>query len=83
MYLFDANFPYSFNIVVCVLVHTAFSSRCGEGNIYFNYLRTLQNKVEEANINYPKIIDIFGKYLLRNETQESYYLLGNMVSPKS
>ena len=79
MNLFDANFPYSFNIVICMLVHTAFSSRSGEGNMYITYLRTLQNKEEEANINNPKIIDIFGQYLLRNQTQESYYLLEKMV----
>ena len=60
MNLFDANFPYSFNVVICRLIHFAFASQKGETNIYLGYLKSLQCKEEEANISNPKIIDIFG-----------------------
>ena len=79
MNLLDANFPFSFNFVICMLVHAAFSSRSGEANMYFTYLKLLQNKEEEANINNSKIIEIFCQYLSKNKTQESYYLLEKMI----
>ena len=59
MNLFISNFPYSFNVAICMLMHAAFSSRSGETNMYLIYLKPLQKKEEEANIDNPKIIEIF------------------------
>ena len=80
MNLFNAKFPYSFNFVICMLVHTAFSSQRGEFGTYLNYIRSIQTKEEETNTNIPKIIDIFCKYLSENKTQESHYLLEKMIN---
>ena len=79
MNLFDTNQPYSFNVVICRLITVAFASQRKNANIYLDYLKSVQSKEEEANINTPKIIEIFVQYLLRNETQESYYLLEKMI----
>ena len=80
MYFFDANFPYSFNFVICMLVLSAFSSQRGEFDTYLSYLKSIQTKEEEANTNFPKIIDIFCLFLSVNETQESRYLLENLIN---
>ena len=68
MSLFDANFSFTSNVIIYNLVYNTFASRMGEANIYLAYLKSLQNKEEESNINNPKIIDIFGQYLSKNET---------------
>ena len=44
MNLFDANFPYSFNLVICILVHNAFSSQRGECDTYLSYMKSIQIK---------------------------------------
>ena len=65
----------------CLILSFACSftvSRRGEANVYLSYLKSLQNKEEEANIANPKINDLFDQYLFRNKTQESYYLLEKM-----
>ena len=80
MSLFDANLPYTSNFVICMLIHSAFSSLKGEANTYLIYLKSLQTKEEESNIDGIKIIDIFVHYLSKTPTQESYYLLENMIS---
>ena len=58
MNFFDVNFSYSFNFVICNLIHSAFISQKYDANTYINYMKTLQNK-EETNISQIKIIDIF------------------------
>ena len=68
MNLFDANFSYSFNLAICMLVHAAFSSLRGEFDTYLGYLKLIQTKEEEANIYNPKIIDVFCKFLSERET---------------
>ena len=79
MNLLDANFPNSFNFVICKLVQAAFSSQRGEFDKYLIYLKSIQTKEEETNIN-PKIIDIFCRLLSESKTQESYYLLEKMIN---
>ena len=59
MNLFDANFPYSFNLAICNAYSAAFSSLRGELISYLRYLKTIQTKKEEINIDNTKIIDIF------------------------
>ena len=61
MNLFDANFPYSFILAICMLVLAAFASQRGEFETYLNYLKLIQTKEEETNISHHKIIDIFWK----------------------
>ena len=80
MNFFDANFPYSFNLIICMLVHTAFSSQRGESGTYLSYLKSIQTKEEEINNDNPKIIDFFGHFLSESKTQESLYLLEKMIN---
>ena len=75
MNFFNASFPYSFNLAICMFVHTAFSSLRREFDTYLNYMKSIQTKEEEANTDCPRIIDIFGRFLSKSETQESHYLL--------
>ena len=79
MNLFDGNFPYSFNVAICMLVYTAFASQREDANKYLFYLKSLQSKEEKANVDNTKIVEIFAQYLSRNETQESYFLLEKMI----
>ena len=62
MNFFPANFPYSFNVFICMLIHTAFSYRREEINTFLVYLKLLQRNEEEVNIDNPKIIYIFVQY---------------------
>ena len=78
MDLFDKNFPYSFNLIISMLLYATFSCRRVDANTYMTYLKLFQNKKEEGNIDI-KIIEIFVQYLSRIRTQESYYLLENMI----
>ena len=80
MNFFDANFPYSFNLAICMLVHAAFSSKMGRFGTYLSYLKSIQAKEEEINIDNPKIIDIFGQFLTAFRTKESHYLLEKMIN---
>ena len=41
MKLFDANFPYSFNLAVCMLVYSAFSSLREEFATYLSYMKSI------------------------------------------
>ena len=75
MNLFDANFPYSFNLAICMLVHSTFSSQRSEFDTYLSYLKLIQTKEEEINIDNPKILDFFCRLLSKHKTQESHYLL--------
>ena len=65
MNLFYANFPCSFNLVICMLFHAAFASQRGGFDIYLSYLKSIQTKEEELNIDNPKIIDILVNSSLR------------------
>ena len=40
----------------------------------------MQTREEETNIDNPKIIDIFCRFLSKNKTQESHYLLEKMIN---
>ena len=55
-------------------VFDVFAPQRGELNSYLSYLKSIQTK-EEANIDNPKIIDIFGRFLTESKTQESLYLI--------
>ena len=81
---FDEEFPYSFNLVVCRLVYSYFTSHYQNANICFSYLKMLEEK-EEEKINHPdfsNIIEIFAHFLISLETQESYYLLEKLIEQK-
>ena len=60
MNLIDANFPYSFNLAICMLVHLEFSSQM---DTYLIDLKSIQTKEIETSIDNPKIIDIFSQIL--------------------
>ena len=79
MDLFDANFPYSFNFAICMLIYSPFSSQRGEFDTYLSYLKSLQTKEEDIRTDNPKIINIFGRFLTESKTQESRYLLEKMI----
>ena len=74
------NFPYSFNFAICMLVYSAFSSLKGEFHTYLSYMKSIQTKEEETNIDNPKIINIFCEFLSKSKTQESYNLLEKMIN---
>ena len=79
--LFEEESPYSFNLVVCRLVYSCFVSHFQNANIYFSYLKFLEEK-EEAKINNPKVnnvIEVFAEFLISLGTQESNYLLENLI----
>ena len=80
MNLFDANFSYSFNFAICMLVYSAFSSQREEFGTYLSYMKSIQTKEEEININNTKIIEIFCIFLSECETQESRYFLEKIFS---
>ena len=75
MNLFDANFPYLSNFA-CLL-----SIFITKGRIWhiFQLLKINSNKGRK-NIDNPKIIDIFCRFLSESETQESYYLLEKIIN---
>ena len=61
--LFDVNFPYSFNLAICTLVHAAFASQRAGFDSYLSFLKSIQAKEEEANTDNPKILHIFCEFL--------------------
>ena len=80
MNLFDANFPYSFNLAICMLIHAAFASQRVGFDTYLSYLKSIQTKEEETNIDNSKITDILCRFLTRSKPQESRYLLERIIN---
>ena len=73
--------PYSFNLVVCGLVYSCFVSHFQNASICSSYIKILGEK-EEDKTKYPKvsnIIEVFAKFLIYLETQESNYLLEYLI----
>ena len=81
MNIFDVNFPYSFNYVLCRLLYSVFISKGKDANLYLNFLQQIENKEKEIKQN-KTIIEIFKHFLFLLLTQESNYLLEKMIELK-
>ena len=76
---FEEESPYSFNLIVCRLVYSFLLSHFQNANIYFTYLKFLEEKEKANDPNISNIIEVFAKFLISIETHESNYLLENLV----
>ncbi|KAH0793109.1 cask-interacting protein (caskin) 1,2 [Histomonas meleagridis] len=79
MKLYDSDLPYSFNMVISILIYYTFLSRKTVTEIYVKYIKSLQAKEEEQNKTDDKIVNILSNYILQFNTQEAYYLLVKMI----
>ena len=78
---YNEKFPYSFNLVICRLVYSCFVSKRQNEDLYFSYLKLLRTKEEEEikKSDVHNVIDIFSRFLISVETQESDYLLEKLI----
>ena len=79
--LYDEEFPYSFNLIICRLVYSCFVSKRQNEDLYFSYIKLLGTKLEEKiNVpNIPRVIEVFSRFLFCIKTQESDYLLEKLI----
>ena len=76
--LFDSNYSYSFNLIICRLIYSSFILQMKEESTYFQYLKEIEKKEEEITQKKQEIIKILYVLLTRIESQESNYLLEKM-----
>ena len=69
----EPNLRYSFNLIVCHLVYSSFFSKSNDPNIYFLYLKEIDNS-------FNGIFDYFCQFLLAKTTEESNYLLESIIN---
>ena len=62
-------------------MYSCFLSHAQKVNIYFSYLKLLEEKEEEKtkNSNISNIIEVFVKFLISLRTHESNYFLENHI----
>ena len=76
----DASYIFSYNLIICRLVFSAFISQRKEATLYFEFLKAIQmNEEISKTICNDSIIEIFSQFLLKLNRQESYYLLEKMI----
>ena len=77
--LFVDIFPYTFNLLVSKFIYSAFASQTKNEDLVLKYLLALNTKEEETTKTATNLIQIFCRYLLGIETQESYFLLQQLI----
>ena len=74
MNLIDNNYPYSFYLLLSQIIFSSFASRAKSSDTCLRFVKAIETR--EAN---NKMFEIFTHYLLGLSSQESFYLLSEMI----
>ena len=65
--------------MLCHFIYSSFVSQSKDFDIYIHFVKVLETKEEEINKSRNRLIDIFANLLHDIGSQESNYLLENMI----
>ena len=77
--LFSDDFPYSFNLALSQSIYSTFVAKSNDFEIYLNFMKAIEIKEKEIKDDICGIFEIFLHYMIWLETQESDYLLEQMI----
>ena len=77
--LFDNHFPDTFNLLVSQFLYSTFISHMNDENLCIRCLTNLDAKEKENFKITNKLINIFSQCLLRIKSQESFFMIENLI----